>query len=158
MDYEIPISKVIKLLVENKIAGDTEVAKKIIRSVQLNSSSGQVNYDEFKRIFCKTIFKNWLIGLINEILKFDPIPSEQMIKGLKIQGDQQNIESKKILPVSIRTAAYQRKLMWSGINRKSKDHKHGRNILNSLADLKSFYHAYTSKELEDIFNKNSPEK
>ena len=158
MDYEVPISKVIKHLVENKIAGDTEVAKKIVRSVQQDSSSGSVNYDEFKRIFCKTIFKNCLIGLIKEILRFDPIPSDTHQKGSKKEVDIQDIERKNILPVSIRTAAYQRKLMWNGINRKSKDHKHGRNILNALADLKKFYHAYTPQELEEIFrNKEQTE-
>ena len=58
MNYEIPINLVTKQLLDKKIASNLEVAKKIVRNVQQVKTSQVVNYDEFKRIFCKSIFKN----------------------------------------------------------------------------------------------------
>jgi len=60
MDYEVPLSRVTRLLVEKEIASDLEIAKKIskflklkniVREAQKDKSSAKINYDEFKRIF-----------------------------------------------------------------------------------------------------------
>ena len=69
------MKKVAALLVK-KAVPDLETAYKVIRKAQHGFSSSTVNYDEFKRIFGKPIFKIELEKMIAEIIQFNPKPKE----------------------------------------------------------------------------------
>ncbi|CAI2382258.1 unnamed protein product [Moneuplotes crassus] len=146
MDYEVPLPNVTKLLVNKQVAPDLEIAKKIVRSVQKNKSSAKVNYDEFKRIFCKAIFKSCLLALIKEIIQFNPFNDKILAKK----------DEEEILPVSVRSIAYQRTLLKKGIS--SEDPglmKIGKEILNSLAEFKNMTRPLTDEQIDQILNRGA---
>ena len=106
------MSKVTKLLVDKHIASDVEMAKKIIRGVQINKSSSIVTYDEFKRIFWKAIFRSWLLSIINEILSYNPFGEPVTEKDSKDEN---------AMSVHIKAASYQRQLLKKGIISETQD-------------------------------------
>ena len=57
------------------------------------------------------------------------------------------------LPLSVRVATYQRKLLRKGIDGEGVELRNSREILNSLADYKDFHRVYDEKELYGILNK-----
>ena len=57
------------------------------------------------------------------------------------------------LPLSVRVATYQRKLLRKGIDGEGVELRNSREILNSLADYKDFHRVYGEKELYEILNK-----
>lgn len=117
-EYEVPMIKVTKLLVDKHIATDVEMAKKIVRGVQVNKTSSLVTYDEFKRIFCKAIFKNCLLSIINEILSYNPFGD---------QAAETNTKDENSMSVHIRSTSYQRQLLKKGIlSETDEDLKRGR--------------------------------
>ena len=106
----------------------------------------KVNYDEFKRIFVKVIFRSCLLALIKEIIKFNPFGDNKQASN--------SIQENDVLPVSVRSTTYQRTLLKKGISGGTASVKKlGRTILNSLADFKDFHHVYTDEELFEILNK-----
>ena len=130
-----------------------------MRGVQINKSSAKVNYDEFKRIFVKAIFRSCLLALIKEILSFNPF-KENFVE---------NENDEEILPAAVRATTFQRTLLRKGIDGENAAVvKHGRSklsniipsakfshsidILNSLADFKDNHHVYTDEELYEILH------
>ena len=58
---------VAKLLVDKKIAAETETAKRIILTAAKKKNQQDIDWEDFNQIFCKGIFKEVLIALANRI-------------------------------------------------------------------------------------------
>ena len=75
-----------------------------------------LNYEDFKRVFCRCLFKDSLIDLSESI---------ETLEGLD-----------KNAPLVLKLGIYQRKLMMNGIEKEGDENIQGRHIMNALNDMR----------------------
>ena len=104
---------------QNKgITPDRERAKNVIYKAQLGREKRQiVTIDEFNRMFCKGIFKDALVNVVESI-------------------DANNQNNNEDLPLSIKISQYQRGLMMDGLMKEKSRYEDGKAILEALNILK----------------------
>lgn len=85
-DYVSKSIKVVASFMTQKgITPDIEKAKNVIYKAQLGREKRQlVTFDEFNRIFCKGIFKDALINLVESIDKDKQMNNDSLPLGVKI--------------------------------------------------------------------------
>ena len=86
-EYEMPIVDVAEFLARKGIATDLESAKRIIKGVKSSSEKQKkdvINYDEFKRIFCKSIFRYALMLTAQKLKESTNLSDEIMPLALKV--------------------------------------------------------------------------
>ena len=118
-EYELPILQVADFLVRKRIATDRESAKRIIKGVKSTQEGPKkdlINYDEFKRIFCKSIFRYALILTAQKLKESSHLPDE-------------------ILPLAVKVSRYQRGLLRSGLQKENPNYEEGKSILAGLSVL-----------------------
>jgi hypothetical protein len=115
---ELPINTVAFFMTKKGITPDREKAKNVIYKAQLGRDKRQiVTIDEFNRIFCKGIFKDALVNVVESI-------------------DKDKHSENDNLPLSIRISQYQRGLMIDGLMKEKPRHEDGKAILEALDALK----------------------
>ncbi|CAI2374676.1 unnamed protein product [Moneuplotes crassus] len=115
VEYEIPTKKVAKLLVKLAVP-DMETAYKVIRKAQHGSSTSMINYNEFKRIFCKPIFKKELEKMLVDILNFNPQSATSLFKPSRNFSKKEKVTyMPENLPISIRSSTYKRRLLMESL-------------------------------------------
>ena len=112
------IKTVASFMTKKGITPDIEKAKNVIHKAQLGREKRQVvTFDEFNRIFCKGIFKDALINVVESIDKDKQINNES-------------------LPLSIKISQYKRGLMIDGLMKEKNRYEDGKAILEALNALK----------------------
>lgn len=113
---ELPLKTVASFLTHKGITPDREKAKTVIYKAQLGRDKRQtVTIDEFNRIFCKGIFKDALVNVVETIDK----------------------DKNENLPISVKISQYQRGLMIGGLTKdKERRYEEGKAILDTLSSLK----------------------
>ena len=115
---ELPIKTVSSFMTKKGITPDREKAKNVIYKAQLGRKKRQiVTIDEFNRMFCKGIFKDALVNVVESI------------------GRDKNIDNDN-LPLSLRISQYQRSLMIEGLMKEKSRYEDGKAILQALNTLK----------------------
>ncbi|CDW75722.1 iki3 domain containing protein [Stylonychia lemnae] len=133
--FEHSINTVCGFMVKKRLASDKEQAAKIIfGQLGMATRKDNINFDEFNRVFCKGIFKEALINVTNTF--------DQMSMAKQSVND---------LPLSLKINEYQRSQMFSGLDPKSEYYKEGRQILNSLNQIKE-----EEGQMNDIADKRQP--
>ena len=115
---ELPLKTVASFMTKKGITPDREKAKNVIYKAQLGREKRQtVTIDEFNRIFCKGIFKDALVNVVETIDADEKINNED-------------------LPLSIKINQYQRGLMKDGLMKETSRYEDGKAILEALNALK----------------------
>jgi hypothetical protein len=115
---ELPLKTVASFMTKKGITPDREKAKNVIYKAQLGREKRQtVTIDEFNRIFCKGIFKDALVNVVETIDADEKINNED-------------------LPLSIKINQYQRGLMKDGLMKETSRYEDGKAILEALNSLK----------------------
>ncbi|CAI2383089.1 unnamed protein product [Moneuplotes crassus] len=113
-----PIKVVASFMTQKGITPDIEKAKNVIYKAQLGRDKRQVvTFDEFNRIFCKGIFKDALINVVESIDKDNQINNDS-------------------LPLSVKISQYKRGLMIDGLMKEKSRYEDGKAILEALNALK----------------------
>ena len=115
---ELPMKIVSDFMTKKGITPDREKAKAIIYKAQIGREKRQlVTLDEFNRIFCKGIFKDALINVVESI-------------------DSNGKSNSEALPLSIKISQYQRELMMDGLMKDKNRYEEGKAVLEALSSLK----------------------
>ena len=115
---ELPIKIVSDFMTKKGITPDREKAKTIINKAQVGREKRQlVTIDEFNRIFCKGIFKDALINVVENI-------------------DTNNHTNNEALPLNLKISQYQRGLMMEGLMKEKSRYEEGKAVLEALSSLK----------------------
>ena len=144
---ELPIKTVADFMTKKGITPDRERAKNVIYKAQLGREKRQiVTIDEFNRMFCKGIFKDALVNVVESI-------------------DANNADNNDDLPLSIKISQYQRGLMMDGLMKEKSRYEDGKAILEALNILKKeedpTYHideAELRAFIDDPFGKKKRER
>ena len=114
-DVQIPTLVIKKFMVLHHLVTDLESAEKVI--TRFIGKQDTLDYDEFYMLFCKGIFRQALLDMLQNI---DELTKDQ-----------------KDLPLALKLGAYRRSLMLAGLDKSESElKKKGKSILYALQILK----------------------
>lgn len=116
---ELPLKIVAAFMTKKGLTPDQEKAKSVITKAQIGNRKKHqvVSIEDFNRIFCKGIFKDALVNVVESIDRDKHINDEN-------------------LPLSLKISQYQRGLMIDGLMKESSRYEDGKAILEALDALK----------------------